>query len=235
MTILCCCQRAAKDAQTFLHCFQSCVESLRLVSGQHLSCRSVLTREVVSLNVIVTWANHFFMFSRSAQHDPHRHRHTTWIVSSYISYPCARNECSITRLVRCCLQVQGTCSRCSSQGPSVTGKNRFGMNQGYAVVDNLYKCESLSRTNSHEGNMKYAQVTRVLAPPSRRQAPVERDLQSGARHQNWYLLRRMWQCQRVSRSWHANFLELHIRPLAKRSSAKPATKTCLHLCRSSHG
>ena len=65
--------------------FQSCVESLRLASGQVLSYRSggyrqssfgiVPTREAVSLTVIVTRANHIFMFLHSAQHDLHRHPH----------------------------------------------------------------------------------------------------------------------------------------------------------------
>ena len=40
LTILRWCWRLAKDAQTIFHCFQSCVESLRLVSGQDLSYRS---------------------------------------------------------------------------------------------------------------------------------------------------------------------------------------------------
>ena len=34
----------------------------------------------------------------------------------------------------------------------------------------------------------------------------------------------MWQCLRVSRSWHATFRESKPRPLAKRRTAKPATK-----------
>ena len=62
LTILRRCWRSAKDAQTIFHCFQSCVESLRLASGQVLSYRSggyrsskfVPRRKVLSLTVIMT-------------------------------------------------------------------------------------------------------------------------------------------------------------------------------------
>ena len=69
--------------------------------------------------------------------------------------------------------------------------------------------------------MKFARMARVLAlPPDAQAALLVRDRWSAARRRSWCLVRKMWQCQRVSRSWHAKLRESEASPLAKEEDSE---------------